>query len=100
MGVDADPGLLAALRGAVDGIGVIATVSTCSASDPGAREIAQRTGARAEAMEGAAVATVARTLGVAFAEVRAISNTAGDRERQRWDIASALDALARCASVW
>ena len=73
--------------------GPIATVATCSGTDAAAREVAQRTGALAEAMEGAAVVHAARRLGVPAIEVRAISNTTGDRAAQRWDIAAALDAL-------
>jgi futalosine hydrolase len=95
MGVDADPALLDALRTRDATIGPIATVSTCSACDALAEEIAHRTGAVAEAMEGAAVATVANALGVRFLEVRAISNTTGDRARQQWNIAAALETLTR-----
>ena len=44
-------------------------------------------------MEGAAVVHAARRLDVPAIEVRAISNTTGDRDRQQWDIAAALTAL-------
>jgi futalosine hydrolase len=74
--------------------GVIATVASCSASDAGAHAIAKRTGAIAEAMEGAGVGAAAHTLGVPWGEVRVISNTTGDRERQAWD----LDAACTCLS--
>lgn len=74
-------------------VGAIATVSTCSASDALAADIARRTGALAETMEGAAMALVAARMGVAYAEVRAISNLTGDRGAQAWDIAGALSAL-------
>lgn len=92
-GVQTLPALrtLAAQHGAL--IGPVATVSTCSGTDALARAVAQRTGAIAEAMEGAAAAHAAARLGVAAAEVRAISNTTGDRARQRWDIGAALDSL-------
>jgi futalosine hydrolase len=82
--------------------GAVATVSTCSANDDLARRVAARTGAVAEAMEGAAVAHVlervrmgART-GVStarFGELRVISNTTGNRERQAWDLKAALARL-------
>ena len=74
-------------------IGRIATVATCSGSDIQAELVARRTSAVAEAMEGAAVVHAARRLDVPAIEVRAISNTTGDRDRQQWDIAAALTAL-------
>lgn len=73
--------------------GPIATVATCSGTDEAAKDVAQRTGALAEAMEGAAVVHAARRLGVPAIELRAISNTTGDRDRQQWDIGAALSAL-------
>ena len=79
-----------------DSAGPIATVSTCSGTDERADEIARRTGAVAEAMEGAAVAAALAGLAdpmPAFAEIRVISNTTGDRGRQRWDLPAALDRL-------
>jgi nucleoside phosphorylase len=60
-----------------------------------AHEIRVRTGALAEAMEGAAVGMVAARLGVAFAEVRVISNNTGDRGGQAWDLPGALAGLTR-----
>jgi futalosine hydrolase len=71
----------------------IATVATCSGTDVSAREVARRTGAVAEAMEGAAVVHAARRLGTRAIELRTISNTTGDRDRQQWDLAGALRAL-------
>jgi futalosine hydrolase len=73
--------------------GPIATVATCSGTDAAALEVARRTGALAEAMEGAAVVHAARRLDVPAIEVRAISNTTGDRRTQQWDLAGALGAL-------
>jgi nucleoside phosphorylase len=80
-------------------VGRIATVSTCAGTDARAATVARRTGAVAEAMEGAAVAQVASRLGVTFAEVRVISNTTGDRANQRWDMRGALGGLSRVAGV-
>ncbi|QOI99942.1 MAG: futalosine hydrolase [Phycisphaeraceae bacterium] len=77
----------------------IATVSTCSGTDRSACEVAERTGARAEAMEGAAAALVAWRLGVHYGEIRAISNTTGDRGRQVWDVPAAAAALGGLFSV-
>ena len=70
-----------------------ATVATCSGSDLQADLVARRTSAVAEAMEGAAVVHAARRLGVPAIEVRAISNTTGDRDQQQWNIGKALAAL-------
>ncbi len=80
-------------------LGAIATVSTCSGTDDGAREVVRRTGAIAEAMEGAACALVAGRLGVAAGEVRVISNTTGERSRQIWDVGRAFCELERVGSV-
>ena len=93
-----DVALLRALGAAGGASARIATVSTCSGTDALAAEIARRTGAVAEAMEGAAAALVARRFGVPFAEVRAISNTTGDRPSQRWDLHAALDTLRTLAA--
>ncbi len=80
-------------------LGPIATVSTCSGTDALAKEVVSRTGAIAEAMEGAAVGVVASRLGIPFAEVRVISNTTGDRSGQKWDLAGALTQLGEVARV-
>jgi futalosine hydrolase len=88
-----DQRVVEAFSPAAKHVGPIATVSTCSATDNSAREVARRTGALAETMEGAACALVAHRRGIPFAEVRAISNYTGARANQRWDIQSALEAL-------
>jgi futalosine hydrolase len=90
--VPVDPDLLDALAARFR-IGPVATVATCSGTDEAAAEIARRTGALAEAMEGAAVVHAARRLGHRAVELRVISNTTGDRPRQRWDLPAALAAL-------
>jgi len=87
------PSVVDALRPIADAVGPIATVSLCSATDALATEIARRTEAIAETMEGAAVALVASRLGVAFGELRTISNPTGDRSSQTWDIKGALARL-------
>lgn len=92
-GVPVDAGVLVWLRGVAGRVGTIATVSTCSGTDDLARRVVERTGAIAEAMEGAAVVQVARRLGVAAGEVRVISNTTGDRGRQVWRIREAFEVL-------
>lgn len=73
--------------------GPIATVATCSGTDEAARQVEQRTGAVAEAMEGAAVVHAAYRLGVGAIELRTISNTTGNRQQQIWKLDDALAAL-------
>jgi futalosine hydrolase len=97
--VPLDPGFLAALRPLSDAQGPIATVSTCSGTDGLAQTIRERTGALAEAMEGAAVALVARRLGFRAAELRVVSNTTGQRDAQRWDLRGALARLSDVMSA-
>jgi futalosine hydrolase len=90
--VPVDPDLLDALS-ATFPIGPIATVATCSGTQASANEVVRRTGALAEAMEGAAVVHAARRLKVAAIELRTISNTTGDRANQTWDLQKGMDAL-------
>ena len=52
-------------------------------------------GADLESMEGAAWAMVARSTGIPFAQIRAVSNVAGPRDRSSWVIPAALDALRK-----
>ena len=47
----------------------------------------------AEAMEGAATVHAARRLRTPALEIRAISNTTGDRGAQTWDLPQGLSAL-------
>ncbi len=91
----ADAALLDAWRPRADAAGPIATVSTCSGTDAAAAAVAERTGAIAEAMEGAAIAHALARLGTgaAFAEVRTVSNFTGDRASQAWDLDGALARL-------
>lgn len=95
-----DPGIAAALRPITPHFGGIATVSTCSGTDARAAATLARTGALAEAMEGAAIAAVCVRLSAPFVECRVISNTTGDRSRQRWALGEALARLGQvCADV-
>jgi futalosine hydrolase len=90
--VPVDEELLDKLSGAFP-IGPIATVATCSGTAAAAQEVLRRTGALAEAMEGAAVVHAARRLKAPAIELRAISNTTGDRAQQQWDLQRGLAAL-------
>lgn len=80
-----------------EALGPVATVSTCSGTDAAAHQVAARTGAIAEAMEGAAVAATAHRLGVWFGEIRVVSNTTGSRSGQVWDLCGALERLSDVA---
>jgi len=93
--IEHDPGVLGWL-GCVSGHqGPIATVSSCSGTDACAASIVERTGAIAEAMEGAAAAMAAKRIDPTMrtGELRVVSNTTGDRDGQRWDLDGALDAM-------
>lgn len=75
-------------------LGTIVTVATVTGTARTASQLQARfPDAVAEAMEGAGVAAAARVHGVPFAEVRAISNRVGPRDRDAWDIPGALSAL-------
>lgn len=91
-------GLSAFVRPLAGACGPIATVSTCSGTDCLANAVRERTGALAEAMEGAAVALVAWRLRMPMAEIRVISNTTGRRSTQRWDLKTALARLSDVCS--
>jgi futalosine hydrolase len=75
--------------------GVIVTVSTVTGTAARADALAARyPDAVAEGMEGFGVATACALAGLPFAEVRAVSNPVGPRDRAAWRIREALDALA------
>ena len=97
-----DPASRAALAPLADRVGPVATVSAGSGRDDLARETAQRTGAIAEAMEGAAAGLAARRIDpdARFAELRVVSNTTGDRDRQAWDLDRALARLTVLLGPW
>ncbi|WP_375497506.1 futalosine hydrolase [uncultured Jatrophihabitans sp.] len=81
-------------------LGTILTVSTVTGSAANAAELVRRhPDARAEGMEGAGVAAAARAYGVAFAELRAVSNAVGPRDRAAWRIPEALDALGSAVAA-
>ena len=74
--------------------GIVLTVSTVTGTAATAAALRARyPDAVAEAMEGFGVATAAALHGVPFAEVRAISNLVGPRDRPSWRIPEALAAL-------
>ena len=76
----------------------VATVATCSGTNEQAKLVKERTGCLCEAMEGAAVVHAANRLSAPAIEIRAISNTTGDRNNQEWDIKLALDNLGKAVN--
>ena len=72
-------------------VGPFITVSAVSGSLARARQLADRFGALCENMEGGAVAQVCFQYQVPFLEIRGISNWAGDRNRRRWQLTTALE---------
>ena len=75
-------------------LGSVLTVATVTGSATTAAALVARfPDAVAEGMEGAGVAAAATRVGVPFAEIRAISNAVGPRDRASWQIPTALHAL-------
>jgi len=72
-------------------------VSWCSGDDGCAEGVVARTGAVAEAMEGASVALAAQLVDstIRTSELRVISNTTGNRDKQVWDLDASLKALTQ-----
>ncbi len=96
--VPVDSTLLGRL-GAIGVTGSIATVATCSGTDEQAALVAGRSCCLCEAMEGAAVVHAARLAGLLAIEIRAISNTTGNRDAQQWDLGLALDNLGTAVNT-
>jgi futalosine hydrolase len=76
------------------------TCTTCTGTDRMAEVIEARTGGAVESMEGAAIVHAARLMGVAVAEVRAISNRVGDRDRGAWRVREAAAAARAAVIAW
>ncbi|MBI5027173.1 MAG: futalosine hydrolase [Nitrospirae bacterium] len=75
--------------------GPFVTVSTVSGSASRAREMQERFNAICENMEGAAVAHVCAMYGIPMIEIRGISNIAGNRDREKWDMKLAAENCQR-----
>lgn len=74
--------------------GPVLTVSTATGTAETTAALAARVpGAAAEGMEGHGVAVAAQGRGIPIAEIRAISNAVGPRDRAAWRIGEALAAL-------
>lgn len=75
--------------------GAVLTVSTATGSQRRADQLlTSHPDAAAEAMEGVGVCLAAARAGVPFAELRAIANPVGPRDRDAWRVADALTALS------
>jgi futalosine hydrolase len=81
-------------------LGTVLTVATVTGSAESASALSRRfPDAVAEGMEGAGVAAAAVAHGVPFAEIRAISNLVGPRDRTAWQIPLALESLGRAVAA-
>ncbi len=71
--------------------GPFVTVSAASGSPSRARKLERRFQGMCENMEGAAIAHICALYKISFLELRGISNRAGIRNRQKWDLKAAAD---------
>lgn len=90
--VSPDADLVAAALAALPG-SISAPIHTSAAVGGAGDTVSQ--GRLVEAMEGFGVLRAAERAGVPAVEVRAVSNELGERDRARWDVAGALEALER-----
>jgi futalosine hydrolase len=100
-GYDVDPALAVSLAERTGGhLGTVLTVATVTGTaESAAALVARYPDAVAEGMEGAGVAAAAVRHGVQFAELRAVSNPVGPRDRAAWQIPAALSALGRAVAA-
>jgi futalosine hydrolase len=90
-------GLLASASGLPRGR--FATLDAVTADVERGAAMQRRFDVSIESMEGAAAAAVAARLGVPFAELRAVSNLVGERDRARWDLRGAVRAATDAAAA-
>jgi len=79
--------------------GSFVTVQECSGTTVLGDERARRFDALCENMEGAAAAHICAMEDIPFLEVRAISNLVEDRDRDRWDLATASTRAQHAATL-
>lgn len=77
--------------------GTFVTVSHCSGSTRRAEELGTRFGGLCENMEGAAVAHICARYGLPMAEFRGISNIAGLRDKDTWNLPLAAEICQEAA---
>jgi futalosine hydrolase len=100
--LDADAGTLGMLRQVLPDavVGDVLTVNTVTGTAERTMTLLERhPDAAAEAMEGFGAACAAAQAGVAFAEIRTISNVVGPRDRNSWRIPEALQALSAAGAA-
>lgn len=90
-------GLLAELSGLPRGR--FATLDAVTADVERGAAMQRRFDVSIESMEGAAAAAVAARLGVPLAELRAVSNLVGERDRALWDLRGAIHAATAAAAA-
>lgn len=89
-----DPELTRSLSAATGALPcAFGTAETVTGSAAQAAVLFKRFGAAVESMEGAAAAQVCTALGVPFAELRGVSNAVGERDKRRWALRGAVDAV-------
>ncbi|MEJ2667577.1 MAG: futalosine hydrolase [Deinococcales bacterium] len=94
--IPTDPGLSRALADAA-GLPVVpfATSERVTADFDESERLQSAFDVAIESMEGAAAAQVCAARGVPFAEVRAVSNVVGERNRAAWDVPGAIRCIGR-----
>jgi hypothetical protein len=86
--VSADPRLVAAVREVIPDAPILPIGTSAAVGGAGH-------GTRIEAMEGFGILRAAELAGVPAVEVRAISNELDEPDRDRWQIAEAINVLSR-----
>ncbi|MBX6389216.1 MAG: futalosine hydrolase [Frankia sp.] len=79
--------------------GTVLSVATVTGTELRAANLTARLDPAAEAMEGYAVGVAAARFGVPAAEIRAISNTVGRRDKTTWNMPAALASLRTAAGA-
>jgi futalosine hydrolase len=79
--------------------GTVISVATVTGTEQRAVTLTRRHDPVGEAMEGYAVGVAAAAYGVPAAEIRAVSNAVGRRDRSKWDIPAALASLRSAAAA-
>lgn len=80
--------------------GPFVTSAAVTATQERAQRLQARFGALCETMEGAAAARAAHAAGVAFAELRGVSNLVGPRDLSAWDIDGAVKAVGGALALF
>jgi len=75
------------------------TVNTTHGHEPSIRRIVERWSPDVESMEGAAFMYACITVGVSFAQVRAVSNRVERRDRGSWKVTEAIASLTDVAML-